>query len=115
MKVVAGVKIGILGLTTPGVPYWDNPPNYAGLEFREPVAEARKWVATLRTQEKVDVVVIAMHMGLGEDLRTGEVSPGRYRTRTQPSRSRRKCRVLTSSSWAIRIATFLRFTSMECC
>ena len=76
VKDVAGVKIGILGLTTPGVPYWDNPPNYAGLEFREPVAEARKWVAVLRSQEKVDVVVIAMHMGLGEDLRTGEASPG---------------------------------------
>ena len=76
VKEVAGVKIGILGLTTPGVPYWDNPPNYAGLEFREPVAEARKWVTVLRTQEKVDVVVIAMHMGLGEDLRTGEASPG---------------------------------------
>lgn len=76
VKEVAGVKVGILGLTTPGVPYWDNPPNYAGLEFRNPVPEARKWVQTLRTQEKVDVVVIAMHMGLGEDLRTGEASPG---------------------------------------
>ena len=76
VKEMAGVKIGILGLTTPGVPYWDNPPNYAGLEFREPVGEARKWVSMLRTQEKVDVVVVAMHMGLGEDLRTGEASTG---------------------------------------
>ena len=76
VKEVAGVKIGILGLTTPGIPNWDNPPNYAGLEFHEPVAEARKWVPVLREQEKVDVVVIAMHMGLEEDLRTGEVSPG---------------------------------------
>ena len=76
VKEVAGVKIGILGLTTPGIPNWDNPPNYAGLEFHEPVSEARKWVAVLRDNEKVDVVVIAMHMGLGEDLRTGEVSPG---------------------------------------
>jgi len=76
VKEVGGVKIGILGLTTPGVPNWDNPPNYAGLEFHEPVSEARKWVPILRDQEKVDVVVIAMHMGLGEDLRTGEVSPG---------------------------------------
>ncbi len=76
VKEIAGVKIGILGLTTPGVPNWDNPPNYAGLEFHEPVAEARKWVPILRDQEEVDVVVIAMHMGLGEDLRTGEVSPG---------------------------------------
>jgi 2',3'-cyclic-nucleotide 2'-phosphodiesterase/3'-nucleotidase len=76
VKEVAGVKIGILGLTTPGVPNWDNPPNYAGLEFHEPVAEARKWVPILREQEKADVVVIAMHMGLEEDLRTGEMSPG---------------------------------------
>ncbi|HEX6717857.1 MAG TPA: bifunctional UDP-sugar hydrolase/5'-nucleotidase [Pyrinomonadaceae bacterium] len=76
VKEVAGVKIGILGLTTPGIPNWDNPPNYAGLEFHDPVAEARKWVSILRDQEKVDVVVIAMHMGLGEDLRTGEVNPG---------------------------------------
>ena len=76
VKEVAGVRIGILGLTTPGIPYWDNPPNYAGLEFHEPVAEARKWVPILREQERADVVVVAMHMGLGEDLRTGEVSPG---------------------------------------
>jgi 2',3'-cyclic-nucleotide 2'-phosphodiesterase (5'-nucleotidase family) len=76
VKEVAGVKIGVLGLTTPGIPNWDNPPNYAGLEFHEPVSEARKWVAVLRDQERVDVVAIAMHMGLGEDLRTGEVSPG---------------------------------------
>ena len=76
MKEVAGVKIGILGLTTPGVPNWENPPNYAGLEFHESVAEARKWVPILREQEKADVVVIAMHMGLSEDLGTGEVSPG---------------------------------------
>jgi 2',3'-cyclic-nucleotide 2'-phosphodiesterase (5'-nucleotidase family) len=76
IKEVAGVKVGILGLTTPGVPTWDNPVNYAGLEFHEPVSEARKWVPVMRNDEKADVVVIAMHMGLGEDLRTGEVSPG---------------------------------------
>ncbi|HWF89825.1 MAG TPA: bifunctional UDP-sugar hydrolase/5'-nucleotidase [Pyrinomonadaceae bacterium] len=76
VKEVAGVKIGVLGLTTPGIPNWDNPPNYAGLEFHEPLPEAWKWVPILRDQEKVDVVVIAMHMGLEEDLRTGEVSPG---------------------------------------
>ena len=76
IRNVAGVKIGILGLTTPGIPNWDNPPNYAGLEFHNPIPEARKWVEVLRAKEKVDVVVIAMHMGLGEDLRTGEITPG---------------------------------------
>ena len=31
--------------------------------------------AGLRDKEKVDVVVIAMHMGIEEDLRTGHPSP----------------------------------------
>jgi 2',3'-cyclic-nucleotide 2'-phosphodiesterase/3'-nucleotidase len=76
VKELAGVKIGILGFTTPGVPHWDNAPNYAGLEFHEPLSEARKWVPVLRDKEKVDLVVITMHMGLGEDLSTGEARPG---------------------------------------
>src|SRR5918992_608781 len=54
VKEVAGVRIGILGLTTPGVPNWDNPPNYAGLELHDPVSEARKWVPVLRGEEKAD-------------------------------------------------------------
>lgn len=76
IKELQGVRVGVLGLTTPGVPSWDNPANYAGLEFREPLAEAKKWVAHLRVNERVDLVVIAMHMGLEEDLVTGAVFPG---------------------------------------
>jgi 2',3'-cyclic-nucleotide 2'-phosphodiesterase / 3'-nucleotidase len=75
VKEVQGVKVGILGLTTPGIPYWDNVPNYAGLEFHETVSEAKKWVPILREKERVDVVVIAMHMGIEEDLRTGIPNP----------------------------------------
>ncbi|HYX27458.1 MAG TPA: 5'-nucleotidase C-terminal domain-containing protein [Pyrinomonadaceae bacterium] len=75
VKEVQGVKIGILGLTTPGIPNWENKPNYEGLEFHETVSEAKKWVELLRTGAKVDVVVIAMHMGIEEDLRTGIPSP----------------------------------------
>jgi len=65
----------VLGLTTPGIPNWENVPNYAGLEFKETVGEAKKWVAVLRDKEKVDVVVITMHMGIEEDLRTGILNP----------------------------------------
>lgn len=75
VKEVNGVRVGILGLTTPGIPNWENPPNYEGLEFRETVSEAGKWVKVLREKEHVDLVVIAMHMGLEEDLRTGELNP----------------------------------------
>jgi 2',3'-cyclic-nucleotide 2'-phosphodiesterase / 3'-nucleotidase len=75
VKEIGGVRVGVLGLTTPGIPNWENVPNYAGLEFHETVGEAKKWVAILRDKEKVDVVVIAMHMGIEEDLRTGQTNP----------------------------------------
>jgi 2',3'-cyclic-nucleotide 2'-phosphodiesterase/3'-nucleotidase len=75
VKEVQGIRIGVLGLTTPGIPNWENKPNYEGLEFRETVSEAKKCVKVLRESEKVDVVVIPMHMGLEEDLRTGILSP----------------------------------------
>lgn len=76
VKEFEGVRVGVVGLTTPGVPSWENPQNYTGLEFREPVEAAREWVAVLRDKERVDLVVVAMHMGVEEDLRTGEVNPG---------------------------------------
>ncbi len=76
VKEINGVRVGILGLTTPGIPNWENPENFAGLEFREPVSEAKKWVKVLREKERVDLVVITMHMGIEEDLRTGVVNPG---------------------------------------
>jgi 2',3'-cyclic-nucleotide 2'-phosphodiesterase/3'-nucleotidase len=75
VKEVNGVRVGVLGLTTPGIPNWENVPNYAGLEFKETVSEAKKWVTILREKEKVDLVAITMHMGLEEDLRTGIPSP----------------------------------------
>ncbi len=75
IKEVNGVRIGVLGLTTPGIPNWENPPNYSGLEFHETVSEAKKWVPVLREKEKADLVVITMHMGIEEDLRTGQLNP----------------------------------------
>ncbi|MCA1617926.1 MAG: 5'-nucleotidase C-terminal domain-containing protein [Acidobacteria bacterium] len=75
VREVGGVRVGVLGLTTPGIPNWENPQNYAGLEFRDPVAEAKRWVAVLREKERADLVVVAMHNGLEEDLRTGQTNP----------------------------------------
>ncbi len=76
IKEVDGVRIGILGLTTPGIPNWEDPANYAGLVFRETVAAARHWVPVLREKEHADLVVIPMHMGFERDLRTEDVWPG---------------------------------------
>jgi 2',3'-cyclic-nucleotide 2'-phosphodiesterase / 3'-nucleotidase len=75
VKVLNGVRVGVLGLTTPDVPLWEDRKNYVGLEFHDPLAEARRWVPVLRDREHVDVVVIAMHMGLEEDPATGNRLP----------------------------------------
>jgi 2',3'-cyclic-nucleotide 2'-phosphodiesterase / 3'-nucleotidase len=77
IKQVNGVRIGILGLTTTGMPSLDNAElTYSKIDVREPLSEAKKWTALLRNKEQVDLVVIAMHMGLEADLRTGEMFPG---------------------------------------
>jgi 2',3'-cyclic-nucleotide 2'-phosphodiesterase / 3'-nucleotidase len=78
VKEVAGVRVGILGLTTPAIPNWENPENYAGLEFRPLVSEAKKWIAVLREKERVDTVIVAMHGGVGEDLATGRRPAGDF-------------------------------------
>jgi 2',3'-cyclic-nucleotide 2'-phosphodiesterase/3'-nucleotidase len=78
IREIGGVRVGILGLTTPAIPNWENPENFAGLEFRPLVSEAAKWVPILRTREHVDAVVLAVHCGLDEDLATGRRKPGDF-------------------------------------
>lgn len=77
VKQVNGVRIGILGLTTTGMPSLENAElTYSKIELRDPLSDAKKWTDQLRNKERVDLVVIAMHMGLEADLRTGEMFPG---------------------------------------
>ncbi len=67
VKVKVGeVTVGILGFVTPHIPRWSEPANYEGLIFEDIVTSAKVWVPRLREKEKVDLVVVAMHSGLGE-------------------------------------------------
>jgi len=62
LKDVCGVKVGILGLVTPGVTTWERPENIPGLRFDDPLETARVYVPRMR-QEGADVVVVAIHSG----------------------------------------------------
>lgn len=62
IKEVCGVKVGLLGLVTPGVTTWERPENIPGLRFDDPLETARTYVPKLR-QEGADVVVVAIHAG----------------------------------------------------
>ncbi len=71
IRKVAGVRVGILGLTTKNVPGWEPPGNYAGLRFLDSADAARRFVPILRGREKCDVVIVITHQGFERDLATG--------------------------------------------
>ncbi|GAA0351435.1 bifunctional metallophosphatase/5'-nucleotidase [Alkalibacterium iburiense] len=65
-----GIKIGLLGLTTPYIPNWEHPENIEGLSFQSAVEAAKKYVPILK--EKADVIIVSYHGGFERDLKTGE-------------------------------------------
>jgi 5'-nucleotidase / UDP-sugar diphosphatase len=68
IKEIAGIKIAIIGLTTPGMPFWFLPRFTGGMEFVDPVEAARRAVRKARSLG-ANAVVLAGHMGLKD--RTG--------------------------------------------
>lgn len=69
-----GVRIGVLGLITPGVPTWLPEKLWAGLRFDDMVRTARRYVAELRDKEHADLVVGLFHSGVGNPAATGELN-----------------------------------------
>lgn len=69
VKTVNGVKVGILGLSNPGIKSWDAS-KVTSLEFKHMGEEAKKYVKILKEKEKVDVIVVSAHSGLGADSQT---------------------------------------------
>ncbi|MGH7936205.1 MAG: bifunctional metallophosphatase/5'-nucleotidase, partial [Chthoniobacterales bacterium] len=65
---LAGIKIAVIGLTTPGMPFWFPPRFTAGLEFLDPIEPARRAVTQTRALG-ANAILLAGHMGLKE--RTG--------------------------------------------
>jgi len=67
IRTVAGVKVAIIGITTPGIPQWDPPEHYKGYRFEGGRAAAAEAVAKVRATEHPDIVLIAAHAGLGSE------------------------------------------------
>ncbi len=74
IKRVAGIRVGIVGFVTPGVPRWEIPAHYAGYTF-EPIVESAKRVIP-EVRAKSDLVVVIMHSGLDRNPETGKPSYG---------------------------------------
>lgn len=60
----ATVKVGFLGLTTPGSMIWDKANLEGRIEIRDMVDSAKQWVPKVR-EAGADVVVVMAHAGVG--------------------------------------------------
>lgn len=57
-----GIKVAVFGLITPGVPDWLPPELYAGIEFRDMLETAKKYMPVI-LKEKPDLVIGLFHSG----------------------------------------------------
>ena len=68
LKEIAGIKLAIIGVTTPGMPFWLRPEFSRGIDFQYPVEPVRRAIMSAKI-EGADAIVLTGHMGL--KTRTG--------------------------------------------
>jgi 2',3'-cyclic-nucleotide 2'-phosphodiesterase/3'-nucleotidase/5'-nucleotidase len=76
VKELAGVRVGIVGLTTPAIPSLEDSANVAGLRFLSPLETGNAEAKRLRATERCDLVVVVAHTGLEKDLASGAERQG---------------------------------------
>ncbi|MCF6271543.1 MAG: bifunctional metallophosphatase/5'-nucleotidase [Melioribacteraceae bacterium] len=60
----SGVKIAILGLTTPGIPNWLPPKIFEGIDFEDMIKSAEMWIPIIKEKENPDIIVGLFHSGV---------------------------------------------------
>ncbi len=76
VKRVGGFRIAIIGLITPGMPYWFHERLYRGMAFSDPIPAVERSLRVLQDRN-IDAVILAGHMGL---LRGGDNFANRTRS-----------------------------------
>jgi len=59
-----GVRIAVMGLITPSIPTWLPENIWSGIEFKDMVETAKKWMTIIKEKEKPDIVVGLFHSGV---------------------------------------------------
>jgi 2',3'-cyclic-nucleotide 2'-phosphodiesterase/3'-nucleotidase len=75
LKTVDGVKVVVIGLTTPAVPSWEKPENFKDYRFADAKQSVAAAIADAR-KHKPDLIIVASHAGLERDLKTGAPRDG---------------------------------------
>lgn len=61
-----GIKVAVLGLVTPSIPEWIPEELYSGIEFRNMVETAKKWMPEI-LDKKPDLVIGLFHSGFNKE------------------------------------------------
>ncbi|PID92998.1 MAG: bifunctional metallophosphatase/5'-nucleotidase [Bacteroidetes bacterium] len=59
-----GVKIAVLGLTTPAIPQWLPETIWEGMLFEDMIESAKKWIKILEEEEHPDLIIGLFHAGV---------------------------------------------------
>jgi 2',3'-cyclic-nucleotide 2'-phosphodiesterase (5'-nucleotidase family) len=63
LKEISGIKLAVIGVTTPGMPFWLRPEFTKGMNFEYPVEAVRRVMARAKS-EGAHAIVLSGHMGL---------------------------------------------------
>lgn len=75
--IVDGVKIGLIGLTTPETAFKTLPENVKNIEFKDPNTYGKYWANLLKSNGQADIVIALTHLGAAQDTNgviTGEAA-----------------------------------------
>ena len=63
LKEIAGIKLAVIGITTPGMSFWLPREFTRGIDFQHPVEPVRRAIARAKS-DGADAIVLTGHMGL---------------------------------------------------
>ena len=63
LKEIAGIKLAIIGITTPGMSFWLPREFTRGIDFQQPIQPVRRAIVRAKS-EGADAIVMTGHMGL---------------------------------------------------
>ncbi|MCK9628746.1 MAG: bifunctional metallophosphatase/5'-nucleotidase [Bacteroidales bacterium] len=73
-----GIKIAVIGLTNANIKKWLSPSLYDGIEFSEVIPVLERYVRVIRKKESPDILIVAMHAGLGDEFSYQAEDPSKF-------------------------------------
>lgn len=67
------IKIAVLGMLTPAIPFWLNEKTWSGLSFEDIMASTQQWVDIIQEKERPDIIIGLFHSGRDGGITTNKI------------------------------------------